>query len=75
MLQTILLIFQIAVPVLLAVCILLQQRGAALGSAFGGEGGFYASRRGAEKKIFILTIEMAVIFIIVSLLSILVKTQ
>ena len=33
--------------------ILLQQRGEALGSAFGGSGEFYATRRGIEKKIFL----------------------
>ena len=46
---------QIVVSVLLVVFILLQQRGQALGSAFGGEGGFYATRRGVQQKIFWLT--------------------
>ncbi len=72
---SILLILQIAVPCLLAVCILLQQRGTALGSAFGGGGGgFYSKRRGAEKKIFIATIVLSVLFIVVSILNLVNKS-
>lgn len=66
----ILLILQITVPILLIICILLQQRGTALGSAFGGSGGgFYLKRRGAEQKIFIATIVLGALFIILSILS------
>jgi len=61
--KTILLIAQIIVAILLMTFILLQQRGTALGSAFGGEGGFYATRRGLQKKIFWATIICAAIFI------------
>lgn len=71
---SILFILQIAVPILLAICILLQQRGTALGSAFGGSGGFYLKRRGAEKKIFIATIILSVLFIIISILNLSVKS-
>jgi len=70
MFRTILLVLQIAVPVLLIVCILLQQRGTALGSAFGGEGGgFHSKRRGIEKKIFIATLVLGVLFLVVSFIS------
>ncbi|MFH0739785.1 MAG: preprotein translocase subunit SecG [bacterium] len=72
---SVLLILQIAVPCLLIVCILLQQRGTALGSAFGGSGGgFYSKRRGAEKKIFIATIVLSILFIIVSILNLVNKS-
>jgi protein translocase SecG subunit len=65
-----LLIAQIAVSVLLIVFILLQQRGEALGSAFGGSGGgFYATRRGVQKKIFWATIFCSGVFIILALLN------
>lgn len=60
--KEILYISQIVVSILLIVFILLQQRGSALGSAFGQEGGFYATRRGIQKKIFHLTIVFAIIF-------------
>lgn len=73
MFKTILFVLQIAVPCLLIVCILVQQRGTALGSAFGGEGGgFYVKRRGLEKKIFVSTVVLAALFLIVSLLNLLV---
>lgn len=68
--KQILLILQIAVPLLLIVCILLQQRGSALGAAFGGEGGgFYLKRRGLEKKIFWATVVLGALFLVVSLLN------
>lgn len=68
----ILIIIQIIVSVLLILFILLQQRGTALGSAFGGEGGFYLKRRGIEKKIFWGTVILATLFIVLSLINLLV---
>lgn len=65
-------IAQIVVSGLLIVFILLQQRGTALGSAFGGEGGFYATRRGLQKKIFWLTIILGVLFLTLALLNLIV---
>lgn len=62
---------QIIVAVLLIVLILLQQRGTALGSAFGQEGGFYATRRGLQKKIFWGTVVLGALFIILALLNLL----
>ena len=70
--KQILFILQIAVPVLLILLILLQQRGTALGSAFGGEGGFYLKRRGLEKKIFWGTVVLAVLFIAISLFNLII---
>lgn len=54
---------QIIVSALLIVAILLQARGSGLSSIFGGGGEFYQTRRGLEKKIFIATIVLAVIFL------------
>lgn len=62
-------IAQIAVSIILIVLILLQQRGAALGSAFGQEGGYYATRRGVQKKIFWATVVFGAAFIVLSLLN------
>ncbi len=65
-----LIVAQIIVSILLIIFILLQQRGTALGSAFGGEGGgFYAVRRGLQKKIYIATIILGALFIILALLN------
>jgi len=68
--MSILLLFQIAVSVVLIILILFQQRGTALGSAFGGEsGGFYSTRRGIQQKIYIATIVFAVLFIALAALN------
>lgn len=64
-------IIQITVSSLLIVSILLQQRGEALGSAFGGGGEFYAARRGLQKKIFWVTIVCGVLFIALAVLNLL----
>jgi len=56
-------ILQIAVSVLLIVAIILQNRGAGLGSAFGGEGNVFSTKRGIEKKLFIFTIVLSVMFL------------
>ncbi len=57
------LIALIVLSILLIVLILMQQRGAALGSAFGGDGGFYATQRGAQKTIFIITVIVFIIWV------------
>jgi len=62
-------ITQIVVAGLLVGLILLQQRGAGLGGAFGGLGEFYSTRRGIEKAIFIMTIVAASLFVLLSLLT------
>ena len=64
----ILLIAQFIVSTLLIVSILLQQRGGALGAAFGGAGTSYSSRRGMEKYIFWASVILVIIFIALSLL-------
>lgn len=64
---------QIMVSVLLVVFILLQARGAGLGSTFGGEGNIYFTKRGAEKTIFIFTIILAAAFIILAFLNLIVR--
>lgn len=60
---------QIIVAIFLIVSILLQQRGTALGSAFGGSGEFYGTRRGLQRKIFWLTVVLGALFIILALLN------
>jgi len=60
---------QIFVSVILIILILLQQRGTALGSAFGQSGGFYGTLRGVEKKIFWATVACGVLFIVFAVLN------
>mgnify|MGYP001585906263 FL=1 len=57
---------QIVLSVFLVAGILLQQKGSGLGSAMGGSGIEYSTKRGAEKFIFGATIVFAVLFIAVS---------
>jgi protein translocase SecG subunit len=57
-------IVQIAISVLLIASILFQQRGAGLSSTFGGEGGVYFKKRGAEKILFVASIVLAGLFIL-----------
>ena len=71
--KTVITIIQIAISVSLAVLILLQSQGAGLGSAFGGGGEFYRSKRGLEKVLFRLTIVLAVLFAISSIINFIVQ--
>lgn len=64
-----LIFIQIIVAIFLIISILVQQRGTALGSAFGGGGEFYGTRRGIQKKIFWGTVILGALFIILSLLN------
>ena len=64
-------ILQIAVSALLILTILVQSKGTGLFSAFTGSIGFYRSRRGLEKLIFILTIILGLMLILNSLIIIL----
>lgn len=58
---------QVIVSIGLIASILLQSRGAGLGSTFGGESAVYRSRRGIEKRLFQFTIMLAILFVIVAL--------
>lgn len=60
---------QILISIALVILILLQQRGQALGAAFGGEGGFYATKRGIQKKIFWATVVLGSLFIVLAILN------
>ena len=69
--STILPYVEVVLAILLAVGILLQRRGAATGSAFGGgDGTIYGERRGAEKGLFTGTIVIAVLFVATALIHI-----
>ena len=67
-------IAQMILAVALITAVLLQQRGTGLGGAFGGEVTAYRSRRGIERTLFRLTIVLAVLFVIFSLLNLLRQT-
>ena len=57
---------QIVLSLLLVICVLLQQTGASLGGACGGDNfsAAYHTRRGLEKNLFWATIVIGVLFAI-----------
>lgn len=63
-------ISQLIIAILLIVSILMQNRGGGLSNIFGGGGNVYMTKRGLEKKLFIATIVLSVLFFSVSLLAI-----
>lgn len=60
---------QILISAALVVLILLQERSAGLSGVFGGEGGFYQTRRGLEKTIFRGTIALTIAFVVLAILN------
>ena len=69
--KTALSIIQIVVSVALIVFILLQVKGGGLGGIFGQADSVFRTKRGIEKWLFLGTIVLVVIFIILSIISML----
>ena len=59
-------IIQVVVAILLIILIILQERSAGLSTLFGGESGFYQTRRGVEKIVFVSTIVLTVVFVVLA---------
>ena len=66
---------QIVLSIVLIVCILLQQTGASMGGAFGGDNfsAAYHTRRGSEKVLFYATIILGVLLAVSSFVTLLVQ--
>ena len=71
--RNIILITNIVISVVIVALILLQGKGAGLGSAWGGGGEMFQTRRGVEKVTLRLTIFFIVVFFVLSLISLLIK--
>lgn len=67
------LIVNIIVSIAIVALILLQGKGAGLGSAWGGGGEMFQTRRGLEKVTLRLTVILIVVFFVLSLISFLLK--
>ena len=65
-----LLIAQAVVAILLALSILLPNRGAGLGSAFGGDFGGYYTKRGLEKFLLYASIVLALTFFVLAIINV-----
>lgn len=66
-------LIQIILAVMLMAAVLLQARGTGLGTAWGGSGSSYHSKRGIEKILFFATIVIAAFFLLVSILNLVVN--
>jgi preprotein translocase subunit SecG len=66
-------IAQIIISATLVVLILLQTRGGGLGGIFGSDSSVYKTRRGVERTLFNFTIAFVVLFLLISLLSVVFK--
>ena len=62
-------IAQIVLSVALILAIMLQVKGGGMGGIFGQADSVYRTRRGIERTLFQLTIVLAVIFIIISIVA------
>jgi preprotein translocase subunit SecG len=63
-------IVQILISVVLIGVLLLQARGSGFSATFNSDSSIYRTRRGVEKTLFNVTIGLAVVFIIVSIMSV-----
>ena len=68
--KTFLLILQIVVSTLLILVILLQAKGSGISTVFGGQGGFYRSKRGVEKLFVAATVILAFLFLVLSIVQV-----
>lgn len=66
----VLLFVQIILSVTLIIVILLQAKGSGLSGVFGGENSFYRSKRGIEKLLVYITVALAGIFLVLSIVQV-----
>jgi len=69
--RTSLLIIQIVISVALITAILFQVKGGGLGGIFGQSDSVFRTKRGIEKWLFIATIVLVIIFVALSIVSML----
>lgn len=60
---------QMVLGIIIIGLVLLQVKGTGLGSTFGGDLGFYRTKRGFEKLLFNSTIVVVALFLIISLIE------
>ena len=66
-------IAQILVSIALIVLVILQARTSGLGSIFGSDTSVYRTRRGVERTLFNMTVVFSVLFLLISLISVLLQ--
>jgi len=65
-------IAQILVAALLIVLVLLQTRGSGFSTGFSSDTSIYRTRRGVERTIFQLTIAVAIVYVLLSIVSVII---
>ncbi len=60
---------QVVLAIALVLIILLQVRGGGLGGIFGQADTVYRTKRGLEKTLFQFTVALAIIFVLISMIS------
>ena len=68
--NTYLYIVQIFISVVLIGVLLLQARGSGFSATFSSDSSIYRTRRGVEKTLFNATIVLAVVFVVISIISV-----
>ena len=68
---TYLAVAQLLIAIALIVVIMFQLHGGGMGGIFGQSDSVYRTRRGIERSLFILTIVLAVVFVVVAIISVL----
>lgn len=63
-------IIQLILAVALIITVLMQNRGGGLSGIFGGSSNVFVSKRGMEKKLFVSTIVISILFFIISLANV-----
>ena len=63
---------QILISILLVGLILMQTRGTGFAAGYAADSSIYRTRRGVEKTLFQLTIAVSVVFVLLSVLSVIV---
>ena len=63
---------EIIVSIVLILVLLIQTRGAGFGGTFNSDSSVFRTRRGIEKTLFQLTIVLTIVFVVISILSVIV---
>jgi preprotein translocase subunit SecG len=63
-------IVQIFVSIVLIGVLLLQARGSGFSATFSSDSSIYRTRRGVEKTLFNVTIGLAILFVVISIVSV-----
>ena len=67
-------VIQIVLSIALIAVVLLQGRGSGFSATFSSDSSIYRTRRGVERTLFQFTIGLAIIFVLVSIISVKIAT-